>query len=219
VDSAHWAGWLAGSCPRLRLPAAAVGPAPQLQLTLSSQQSTVNHLAPSAGRAKAPKDRQDPHVHTEIHTLHSFNKHLTPHLRGSDTCVSLEQTPIGIYFLLPPPLLLLRSMIAPREHTTCARPRHRSNTTLSISRLLASRPPARATHQGPEVLAPCGRSSGREKGKGGGGGSEEGGRAGERVRGKERGRGRMVSCFHVIPSSSMSSASMLFLRPACAATY
>jgi hypothetical protein len=49
--------------------------------------------------------------------------------------------------------LLLRSMRAcEREHTTCATvpgPRHRSNTTLSISRLLASRPPARATIKGP----------------------------------------------------------------------
>jgi hypothetical protein len=45
--------------------------------------------------------------------------------------------------------LLLRSMLArEREHTTCATVpglRHRSFTTLSIRRLLASRPPARAT--------------------------------------------------------------------------
>jgi hypothetical protein len=52
-----------------------------------------------------------------------------------------------------------------REHTTFAtvpRPRHRSNTTLSISRLLASRPPARATIKGPSSAR--GRSGGREEG-------------------------------------------------------
>jgi hypothetical protein len=42
-----------------------------------------------------------------------------------------------------------------REHTTCATmpgPRHRSNTTLSTSRLVASRPPARATIKGPTIV-------------------------------------------------------------------
>jgi hypothetical protein len=49
-----------------------------------------------------------------------------------------------------------------REHTTCATlpgPRHRSNTTLSTSRLLASRPPARDTIKGPSSARSIWRGS------------------------------------------------------------
>jgi hypothetical protein len=57
-----------------------------------------------------------------------------------------------------------------REHTTCATvqgPRHRANTTLSISRLLASRPPARATIKGPSSAWSIWREGEGGEGEGG----------------------------------------------------
>jgi hypothetical protein len=63
-----------------------------------------------------------------------------------------------------------------REHTTCATvpgSRHRSNTTLSISRLLTSRPPARATIKGPSSAWSIWREG--EGGEGEGGREREGG--------------------------------------------
>jgi hypothetical protein len=64
--------------------------------------------------------------------------------------VSLEQTSFPPH---PPPFTAAFYARAARAHNLRyhARPgpRHRSNTTPSISRLLASRPPARATIKGP----------------------------------------------------------------------
>jgi hypothetical protein len=66
---------------------------------------------------------------------------------------------------------LLRSMLArEREHKTCATvpgPRHRSNTTLSSSRLLASRPPAWATIKGPSSAWSIWRKEEGGRGRGG----------------------------------------------------
>jgi hypothetical protein len=98
--------------------------------------------------------------------------------------------------------LLLRCMRArEREHTICATvpgPRHSSNTTLSISRLLVSRPPARATIRAP---APRGRSGGKGRG--------ERGREGEGRGRKWRGEGGESAAYMYL--------SILILRPACAA--
>jgi hypothetical protein len=99
----------------------------------------------------------------------------------------------------PPPsfflgrLLLLSIRAREREHTTCATvsgPRHRSNTTLSISRLLANRPPAQATIKGPSSAWSIWR-----EGEGGEGEGEGG-----------RGEGRESAAYvpvYVIPSCSM----------------